>query len=161
MSTPVVLLALLSTGNNTEWTKFFLSACKNWRNSVLRWSRRDKGRSPLLVVTYEGLANDTLTEMEKMLRFLRLPFERGSLEKRLKEDFSTFRRHSGSGRDPSTVSGRVQHFTPDQWEHLQEMLTEVHGELQKTDQSLLASILQFYIRVNRVSVDSNAPALHS
>lgn len=123
--------------NNTDWIKFFKSACNNWERSVISWTTQRPSNAPLLVIAYEHMVKDTLTEFTKIMNFIQLPFEKHDLEKRLKNDFSTFQRH--------THLQLEQYYTLQQWEYLHNKLTKLHDTLRRKGQVTLASIILSYI----------------
>ena len=61
---------------------------------------------PILVVKYEDLKSDVLTQLKRMLEFLNVPYSDEELEKRLSEDYRGF--HRLHKRDD------FEHFTPEQ-----------------------------------------------
>ena len=94
---------------------------------------------PLLVVSYEALLEDTLSEVERIMQFLRLPVpvERKDLEEWVKNDFSIFQRR--------THMQLEQYYTPQQWRVLLDMLTRLHETLRKQGQTHLAAIVLSYL----------------
>lgn len=66
--------------------------------------------NPVLVVRYEDLKIDALTQVKRMLDFLGFPYTENELLKRMAEDYDTF--HRPSQQD-------FEHFTPKQKVFLQ------------------------------------------
>ena len=76
---------------------------------------RNHGR-PVLVVKYEDLKSDSLTQVKRMLEFLRVPYSDKELEKRLRGDFKSFqRKHTNSN---------FEYYTPEQKQFVKSMMLE-------------------------------------
>ena len=77
----------------------------------------NKTGRPVLVVKYEDLKSDSLTQVKRMLEFLKVPYSDEELKKRLSEDFKTFHR--------SHTNDDFDHFTPYQRKVVLEIVKEV------------------------------------
>ena len=75
--------------------------------------------APVLVVKYEDLKSDSLTQVKRMLEFLRVPYSEEELQKRLSQDYGKFHRnktYSSSSFDP---------YTPEQRKYILTMIQDV------------------------------------
>ena len=72
---------------------------------------------PVHVVRYEDLQQDTVGEVERMLNFLNVSYNKLDMESKLKEDFGTFHRK----HDPSSEN---EHYTPEQREVVRRALAK-------------------------------------
>ena len=82
-----------------EWNKFIQSYLSNWLARIKNWILVPSSGHQVLVVKYESLKRDSLTEIERMMTFLRLPFDRETVAKRLAEDFTEFKRPHSKEKD--------------------------------------------------------------
>ena len=83
---------------------------------LLRWMGTFWNQPDLLVVKYEDLKKDTINEAERMLMFLKVPFSREDLKKRLSEDFEQFHRPHPK---------KFEYFTPEQEKRVCERVESV------------------------------------
>ncbi len=71
------------------------------------WIINNIDRRPLLVVKYEDLKSDKLTQVKRMLDFLGVPYSDELLEQRLSKGFGKFKRkHSAEEFDHFTAGQR-------------------------------------------------------
>lgn len=107
------------TGDNPKWNTFVHTVIPRLRpwNSYFPWMMDEiKKGHPVLVVKYEDLKSDSLTQVKRMLQFLRVPYSDEELHKRLSTDYGRFhRKHTGVEFD---------HYTPEQRQYVTAMVLE-------------------------------------
>ena len=111
----------LFSGDKIEWAEFTKLYIKVWESYFDGWVLSGIKRD-LLVVKYEDLKKDTINEAERMLMFLKVPFSREDLKKRLSEDFERFHRPHPK---------EFEHFTPEQEKHVHERVESVVALLKR------------------------------
>ncbi len=78
----------------------------------------------VLVVKYEDLKLDTLTQIKRMLKFLKVPYSHEELTKRLSGNYERFHR-------PHNDSVVFDHFTPEQRQVVMKTIIEVETLLKQ------------------------------
>ena len=76
---------------------------------------------PILVLRYEDLKRDSLTQVLRMLDFLNVHYDRTEIETRLQDDFNAVRRNHTCD---------FEHYTEDQKAYVKNMLSGTITELQ-------------------------------
>ena len=112
------------TGTNPQWNKYVHKYSIHPWVSYFQWLLEGVSAGhPVLVVRYEDLKSDSLTQVERMLEFLKVPYSNEALEKRMSQDFGKFhRQHSGTDFD---------HYTTEQRNHIKGLVKQAL-ELLKT-----------------------------
>ena len=96
----------------------------------------DPGDHPVLVIRFEDLKRDAVTEIKKMLDFLEFPYSEVKLEERLREGYAQFLR----GHDD-----HFEHYTKEQTAHVNEAIRRIIKRLREND--VMDSIgLPLYLR---------------
>ena len=111
----------LFLGDKIEWEEFTKMFIKVWESYFDGWVLSGMKRD-LLVVKFEDLKKDTINEAERMLMFLKVPFSREDLKKRLSEDFKQFHRPHPK---------KFEYFTPEQEKHVRERVESVVALLKR------------------------------
>ncbi len=94
-----------SIGTNNEWIRFV--RLNPWIGSVNWLVKGHQTGRRVLVVRYEDLKSDLLTQVKKMLDFLGVPYSDEALQKRMSKDFGKFHRK----HDPASD---FDHYTAEQ-----------------------------------------------
>ena len=71
------------------------------------------------MVKYEDLKSDSLTQLKRMLEFLRVPYSDEELEKRLGQDYGNFH------RSMTNSSSSFEYYTPEQRKYISTMISDV------------------------------------
>ena len=96
----------------------------------------DPGDHPVLVVRFEDLKSDAVTEVKKMLDFLEFPYSELELKERVRDGYTQFLR---SHKD------RFDHYTKEQTAHINKAIRTVIKRLQENN--VMDSIgLPLYLR---------------
>lgn len=77
---------------------------------------------PFLVIRYEDIKSDKLSEVKKMLNFLKVPVSDQLLEARMSMDYEKFHR---------TRTKEFEHYTPEQKQQVLAVVKEVINMLQE------------------------------
>ena len=112
---------------NKDWYRFTPQYINNWRVRLNNWVFNND-RHPVHVVSYEDLKRDTVSEVEKILDFLKFSYTHDDLVERLKQAYSDFQR-------PHTHTTDFQHFSPEQKQYLEATLLDVMAVAEKTGKS--------------------------
>ena len=81
------------SGNNSEWDEYVHAIGERWQKTIVEWFVKSVNFSrPIMVVRYEDIKEDHVTQVERMLRFLEFPFDKRQLEEKLNREFKTFKR---------------------------------------------------------------------
>ena len=84
----------------------------------------DPGDHPVLVVRFEDLKKDAVTEVKKMLDFLEFPYSELELEERVRDGYTQFLR---SHKD------HFDHYTKEQTAHINKAIRTVIKRLQENN----------------------------
>ena len=96
-----------------------------------------KNHLPMLTVFFEDLQENAVREVRRMLDFLEYPYSEDKLQASLKEGFSQFyRNHTDSFR----------HFTPDQQESFNAVITGTVQRLRQCNLEQVALKIEKYLR---------------
>ena len=72
-------------GTNSSWATFLTENMKRWQNTVAAWVINFKG--PLLVVKYEDIQADTVSQILRILDFLHFDYDETLIRRALVQDF--------------------------------------------------------------------------
>lgn len=89
-----------------EWRDFSETYLKGWIDRLDNWVFNNNNHA-VHVLSYEDLKEDKVREIEKILDFLKYPYNHDELVKKLTEDFTELQRPHGNNID-------FQHYTPEQ-----------------------------------------------
>lgn len=101
-----------------SWEEFLHTYMDHWVNRITNWVLDNDPVHPVLVVHYEDLKQDAVREVQRMLDFLHIPFNKEDLPRILVADFNTFKRPHNSNSD-------FEHYTSAQKVHMKSTLTHV------------------------------------
>lgn len=99
-----------------EWIRFSGKYIDRWKERTINWVLDDH-RRPVHVVSYEDLKNNTVKEVEKILDFLKYPYNHNELVEKLSQDFNEFRR--------SHTQDDFPHFNSEQKQKLRSTLESI------------------------------------
>ena len=120
-------------GSNELWGEFVLRQARRWKTMLMNWVINRK-QHPVLVVKYESLQNDSITESKRILDFLGLGY--GTLHpQKLNDSLQTFHRKH---------SNQFDHYTPFQRNFVRSVVTETVKLLQDCDLSEVIDIKDYY-----------------
>lgn len=105
----------------SDWNDFVNNITTRWKKTVVKWLT--SGHS-VLVVCYEDLLTDVLSPVERMLDFLKFPYNHTELIVRLADGFEDFRRNH-------TPHSSQIHYSPSQTMNINSMITETIQELKQ------------------------------
>ena len=106
-------------GVDSGWKEFVFNITKRWQKTIIKWSIAER---PLLVVHYEDLKTDQLAQVERMLNFLEIVYNRTELTANLENGFGDFQRnHSQSG----------EYYSLAQKSEINSMIRETTEQLEK------------------------------
>ena len=71
---------------------FVQAQIKRWQVMLKTWVLSSSNSHPVLVVRYEDLKKDTVTQVKRMLEFLKIPYNEKELLQKLANGFGTFQR---------------------------------------------------------------------
>lgn len=100
------------TGNNSNWKKFAHNIGNRWQKTIIKWSTSNHS---VLVVKYEDLEKDSLSQVVRMLDFLNQDYNRTELAAKLEGGFTDFQRSHGDS---------YEHYTEDQKREVNAMIME-------------------------------------
>ena len=84
----------------------------------------DPGDHPVLVVRFEDLKRDIVTEVKKMLDFLEFPYLEARLEERLQKGYTQFLR---------SHDDHFEHYTKEQTAHVNKAIRTIITRLREND----------------------------
>ena len=80
-------------GENKKWITFVHKEIHRWQYMIRNWIVNSVNRHPVLVIKYEDLKKDTVSQVKLMLKFLHMPSNDDQyLEQRLTAGFDAFQR---------------------------------------------------------------------
>ena len=121
------------SGNNSDWNIFVHEMSIRWQKTIVKWST--SGHS-VLVVRYEDLKKDYLTEVVRMLDFLKQNYMYADLVMKLRGGFDLFKRkHS--------VSDQFEHYTKEQKIKINTIIRETTEILKKHESDHLFQLRQY------------------
>lgn len=108
-----------------------------WKNIILEWVIKWSPTSPILVVMYEDILNDTVGELTKMLNYLdcHVDFERIKAAVHL----SRFKRRH---------TMKFQHFTEDQINFLNQVIEEMEQALSDAGKTHILSVQHYLYNID-------------
>ena len=77
-----------------------------WKEMVDNWIIQSKPQHPVLVVRYEDIKANQVSEVKRILDFLHFPYEEEELHSRLSEGHGSFQRKHTNTFDPYTSTQR-------------------------------------------------------
>ena len=121
-------------GSNKLWGDFVLRQTRRWKTMLMNWVVNRK-QHPVLVVKYESLQNDSITESKRILDFLGLAYGILHTQKLNDESQQTFHRKHKNHFD---------HYTPSQRNFVHSIVTEAVRFLQDYNLSEIIDIKDYY-----------------
>ena len=112
---------LYCTGNNVGWNETVYLQAEKWKRMIEHYIINNR-LQPILVIKYEDLKTDPVTQVKRMLAFLRYPYKDKEVEERLKGGFSHFYRNH---------TDTFEHYTPEQIAHMNNVITSVIDRLKQ------------------------------
>ena len=109
------------TGNNVGWNETVYLQAEKWKRMIEHYIINNRVQ-PILVVKYEDLKTDPVTQVKRMLAFLRYPYKDKEVEKRLEGGFFHFYRNH---------TDTFEHYTPEQTTHMNNVITSVIDRLKQ------------------------------
>ena len=107
---------VLHVGNNTEWDKFVHAIGERWQKTIVKWFVKSANFSrPIMVVRYEDIKGDHVTQVKRMLKFLEYPIDESGLDMKLNDGFDKFRR---------THKEDFEHYSSGQKKYINSMLCD-------------------------------------
>ena len=104
------------SGNNSEWDKYIRAIGERWQKTIVKWFVKSVNFSrPIMVVRYEDIKADYITQVERMLKFLEFPIDKTELDTKLNQGFETFRRPHKE---------EFEHYTNEQKKYVNTMLLD-------------------------------------
>lgn len=104
------------SGDNREWDEYVHTIGGRWQKTIVEWFVKSVNFShPIMVVRYEDIKEDHVTQVERMLNFLEFPFDKTELEEKLNRGFETFKRPHRE---------EFEHYTPEQKKYVNTMLLD-------------------------------------
>ncbi len=121
-------------GSNKRWGDFVVRQARRWKTMLINWVV-NRNQHPVLVVKYESLQNDSISESKRILDFLGLSYGVVHTQK-LNDASQTFHRKHKDHFD---------HYTPSQRNFVHSIVTETVKILQDCDLSETIDIKDYYI----------------
>lgn len=120
-----------------EWDSYIHVYIQAWKERILNWI--DQDHAEVLVVYYEDLKRNTLTEIIRIMDFLELDYPSSEeIGMKLSKDFTEFKR-------PHTRNENNEYYTPEQKHYIKLVIEETDRELKRANKKLeLASYLKAY-----------------
>ena len=112
--------------NNSAWNRLVKQKFQGWKAHVTQWVMVTK--TPVLIVGFENLKNDTYTELKRMLDFLGYPYSEDSILCAFKSSSENF--HRKHAKDSHT-------FSPELQQSMINDMQEINANLLKHNISLL------------------------
>ena len=112
---------LYCTGNNVGWNETVYLQAEKWKRMIEHYIINNRVQ-PILVVKYEDLKADPVTQVKRMLAFLRYPYKDKEVEERLEGGFFHFYRNH---------TDTFEHYTPEQTAHMNNVITSVIDRLKQ------------------------------
>ena len=128
---PIAHLHNIIIVGTPEWDEFLQSYMGRWKARLENWVL-DSDKQPVHVVQYEDLQQDVPGEIAKMLRFLKIPFNKEELPIRLNGGFTKFKRKH--------VNDNFEHFSRNQTEFIQRKLLDTIKLVQLANKSHILRI---------------------
>lgn len=100
-----------------DWDEFLHTYMNAWLTRLRNWVLNQTPEHPVVVVKYEDLKKDTMTEVEKILTFLGFSFDENYVSQRLAEDFTMFKR-------PHSKESEFERYTGDQLQHMKSVVLQ-------------------------------------
>ena len=119
-----------------SWNEFLHTYMTQWTSRITKWVLANDPTHPVLVVRYEDLKQDTVREIERMLDFLHIPYNKGDLPLILAADFNTFKR-------PHNRNNDFEHYTSAQKVHMKSTLMNVINLTQEKNMTHLLRLTDY------------------
>ena len=123
---------VLDIGNSTFWNEFVHHYIDYWTNIILEWVIKWDPPTPILVVMYEDLVNNTVDELTRMLNYLDHHIDSEYIEAAI---------HSIRFKRRHTM--KFQHFTVDQINILNQVIEKMEQALLKAGKTHILSVLHY------------------
>jgi hypothetical protein len=127
-------VCLLLTGVNIKWEKFVRTETLIWFKTVKGWlldarerAPAPKKRDPVMAVTYEDIVKDTEHELEKILKFLMVPYSTTQLRAVVTAGYDQYLRR------PDTA---FEHYTAQQKVYVRRLVENIQHSLKISYASL-------------------------
>ena len=121
-------------GNNEQWESFVLEQARRWKTMLNNWVVINKCH-PVLVVKYESLQNNSLTESKRILDFLGTGYGM-SYKQNVNDVLQTFHRKH---------SNHFDHYTPFQRNFVLSIVKETVKVLQDSNLNKVIDIKDYYM----------------
>lgn len=93
-----------------------------WTKTLLEWASPDH---PVMLTRYEDLQKNPIHEIERILKFLKFPYQQVELTKKLVNGFNAFK------RPHETSTDRLQYYSFAQIQSIRGAVTATAKELEK------------------------------
>ena len=103
------------------WNATVYLQAEKWRRMIEHYIINNRVQ-PILVVKYEDLKADPVTQVKRMLTFLRHPYQDREVEERLKGGFSYYYRNH---------TDTFEHYTAEQIAHMNYVIKSVIDKLKQ------------------------------
>ena len=122
---------ILTFIGSPEWDEFLWSYMGRWKARLKNWVL-DSHKQAVHVVRYEDLQRDVPGEIAKILNFLKIPFNKDELPKRLDGDFTKFKRKH--------TNDNFEHFSSNQTEFIRRELVDTIKMVQLASKSHIVQV---------------------
>ena len=122
-------------GKNSSWVNFWTDAKNTWKNFVLEWVIKFKG--PLCVAKYEDLVADAVSEVLRILDFLKFDYNEEVVRSAVSQEYSRYQRKQHASYNL---------YTAEQERDMLSMLNEVSESLVKKNKMYLLSVEEYKLR---------------
>lgn len=92
-------------GENERWQDYVSGQARRWMSMLIRWVIKNR-TYPVLLVKYESLQNDTVSQVKRILDFLGVHYGEQHVEGVLKKQAQMFHRRHSKDFDPYTPAQR-------------------------------------------------------
>ena len=114
---------LSTAGTNQKWGSYVNSSVTEWKQYFISLIQNGIRMNQLfLIIRYEDIKSDTLSQVKKMMNFLKIPVSDELLEVRMSTGYERFHRPHPQ---------ELEHYTPEQKQQVLGVVKEVINMLQK------------------------------
>ncbi|XP_064388155.1 WSCD family member AAEL009094-like isoform X2 [Halichondria panicea] len=130
--------SLKSFGANRKWKTFVERESKRWGKYFRMWLVESHDH-PTMMIRYEDLKVDIVSNVEKMLDFISFPYDHQELENHLTKDFTKFKRKHRNGVPT------VDHFTTAQQDFVRSVIKQTLSYLRDNNHGNTLNIEEYLL----------------
>ena len=127
-------IAHYNPGDNVRWNKFVQRQMLRWKSIIENWLIFNP-ENPVIVIQYEVLKEQVNSQVERILKFLNVEYDKNKLDRNLKDGFNFFKRNK--------ECANFEHFTANQKKYIIGVIKDVRNMLMAHKKSHILSVDQY------------------